>query len=534
METARNRVIEWSYQSDKIYSDPFNQIKVYAMIQKSGRNAMKLPGFFAGNQTWSFRFSSVETGKFTFTTGCSDETNHDLHLRTGEITVHEYEGEHKIYKHGPLKRSQGLKYLIHEDDTPFLWLGDTWWMSLTKRLSLNDFKSLLNDRVKKNYSVAQIVMGLYPDMMPFDERGANERGFPWTEDYQTINHAYFDWADQKIQLMIEEGIMPCLVACWGFFLRYAGVEVIKKHWEYIIARYGAYPVVWCLAGEALMPFYMDYEFHDPVKQEEYMIWAKEKWTEIALHVREYDPYKRVLTVHPTQYGRDMLNDDRLMDMEMLQTGHGGFTSLASTVDMVNKAVSRKPVMPVINSEVCYEGICGTSYCDIQRFLYYSCMLSGTCGFTYGANGIWQVNTEEIPYGPSPHGATWGDTPWNTAAALPGSMQIGLAKKLLEEHEWWNFENHQEWVEEKGHNNIKPYAAGIPKKIRIIFMPFFAGLGWQFTLRNIEPDIMYSAYFFDPVTGEKTVPVIVRPDVNGNWTTGKITKFQDWVIVLSAI
>ena len=31
---------------------------------------------------------------------------------------------------------------------------------------------------------------------------------------------------------------------------------MKKHWRYLIARWGAYPVVWCLAGEGTMPYYL--------------------------------------------------------------------------------------------------------------------------------------------------------------------------------------------------------------------------------------------------------------------------------------
>jgi len=51
-------------------------------------------------------------------------------------------------------------------------------------------------------------------------------------------------------------------------------------------------------------------------------------------------------------------------------------------------------------------------------MFWSCMLSGACGHTYGANGIWQVNTREKPYGPSPHGMAWGHTPWRTPTNSP--------------------------------------------------------------------------------------------------------------------
>jgi hypothetical protein len=40
---------------------------------------------------------------------------------------------------------------------------------------------LAEDRKRKGFNVVQIVAGLYPDMHPFDPRGANEAGFPWEE-----------------------------------------------------------------------------------------------------------------------------------------------------------------------------------------------------------------------------------------------------------------------------------------------------------------------------------------------------------------
>ena len=111
---------------------------------------------------------------------------------------------------------------------------------------------------------------------------------------------------------------------------------------------------------------------------------------------------------------------------MLQTGHGGYESIPNTVDKVRAAVARAPHMPVVDGEVCYEGIVEASRQEIQRFMFWACMLSGAAGHTYGANGIWQVNRAEQPYGPSPHGTSWGDTPWKEAYRLPGSTQSAWA------------------------------------------------------------------------------------------------------------
>ena len=76
-------------------------------------------------------------------------------------------------------------------------MGDTWWMGLCHRLHFPDeFRQLAADRKAKGFNVIQIVAGLYPDMPPFDPRGANEAGFPWQKDYSSIRPEYFDAADE--------------------------------------------------------------------------------------------------------------------------------------------------------------------------------------------------------------------------------------------------------------------------------------------------------------------------------------------------
>lgn len=529
----QNVVTEWSYITSKNYSDPFNQLEIKAEIIQPDGVKLVVPGFWGGNGKWVIRYSSSKLGLHKYRTICSDATNSDLNDREGEILVVPYEGTNHLYRHGAIRASGNKRYLQHEDGTPFFWLGDTWWMGFTKRLSWPDgFQELTRDRVNKGYSVIQIVAGLYPDMEPFDERGANEAGYPWDKEFKAVNPDYFDMADLKIRHLVNSGLVPCIVACWGFFLEYAGKETIQKHWKYLLARYGAYPVVWCTAGEATMSFYK------PLKNKINLDLTQKRkiWTEICAEIHQQDPYGRLLTIHPVDYGHKMVEDDSVLDLEMLQTGHSSFYSLKNTVDMVRKAVERKR-LPVINSEVCYEGICGSNYQDIQRFVFWASILNGSCGHTYGANGIWQVNSLEEPYGPSPHGATWGDTPWEEAYKLPGSEQVALGKKLIEKYEWWKFEIHPEWVEKRvdENNDIAHYAAGIPGKVRMVYIPFFSGFGWgEIKIKQIEKDVKYRAYYFDPITGNEFELGEAVGDENGNWTSGRFTKFQDWLLVMEKI
>ena len=68
-------------------------------------------------------------------------------MRWAPFQIEPYIGENPLYRHGPFRVSQDKKYFQHIDGTPFFWLGDTWWMSLTKRLAWpEDFKTLTADR----------------------------------------------------------------------------------------------------------------------------------------------------------------------------------------------------------------------------------------------------------------------------------------------------------------------------------------------------------------------------------------------------
>jgi len=523
----QNCMTEWSFVSAKSYSDAFNEVTLDVIFIDPDGEEHRMPAFWSGEQTWRIRYAASKVGTYRWRSVCSDESNSDLHGREGTLEVTPYEGDNPLLKRGYLRISDNHRYLEHRDGTPFFWLGDTWWMGLCRRLSWpGDFQTLTADRVQKGFSVIQIVAGPYPDMGPFDDRGVNEAGHPWEKDYSRINPAYFDMADLRIHHLVRKGLVPCILGCWGYYMIFMGVEKMKQHWRYLVARYGAYPVVWCLAGEGIMGYYLA---EDRKKDSEIQ---KKGWTELAKYVREIDPFHHPLTIHPTDSARNQVEDSTLVDIDMLQTGHGDRKSIPNTVRRVKEAYAAAPTIPVINGEVCYEGIGEASRQEVQRFMFWTCMLSGACGHTYGANGIWQVNTKELPYGPSPHGMTWGNIPWDEASQLPGSKQIALGKKLLQRYEWWNFQPHPEWVEphanEKNYN--APYAAGISGKVRAIFLP--SGV-WGITVKGIETDASYRAFLFNPVDGSELEIGTVEPDDQGNWRVpiSRSPIFQDWVLVL---
>jgi hypothetical protein len=515
---------EWSYASGKQYSDPFNQVDVDVIVSTPFGQEERLPAFWSGGNIWRARYAPPAPGLYRMKSVCTDTSNHDLHGQTMTLRVEQYPGDNTHYKHGALRVAADKRHFEHADGTPFFWLGDTWWMSLCKRMSWpDDFQTLTADRVQKGFTIVQVVAGLYPDMEPFDERGANEAGFPWDREYKSINPAYFDMADVRIQHLSDHGLAACIVGFWGYFIPRMGMTKVKQHWRYLIARWGAYPVMWCLAGEGTMPYYLSTTKVEDAETQKHGL------TELARYVRATDPRKHPITIHPSSSARLCVDDPSVLDFDMLQTGHSDRESVPNTIETVNRSLAADPKMPVLIGEVCYEGIQEASRQEVQRFMFWSAILSGNGGHTYGANGIWQVNTREKPYGLSPHGHSWGGPPWDVAAQLPGSGQIGLAKRLLTRYSWWKLEAQPDWIEPRWskQNYWRGFAAEIPGEAVLAYLPSTFAPGAFHHLNSGS----YRAFFFNPTNGVETEIGTITPDAGGSWKIAEVPIFQDWLVVL---
>ncbi len=431
----KNHLLEISFQSKKDYQDPFSDVQFDAVFIDPYGKQLTVPGFWAGEHCWKIRYASSIIGTHKFTTQCSDPSNTQLHQAQGSVTVTNYTGENPLLKHGAATVASDKRHFTHGDGTPFFWLGDTWWMGLTNRLTWPEsFKQLASDRQQKGFSVVQIVAGLYPDMAAFDDRGRSDSGFPWHANFSTINPAFFDEADERIFHLVSLGMTPCILGCWGYYLQWMGVEKMKWHWRYIMARWGALPVIWTAAGEQAMPWYLSEN-----KQHDHA-WLKQSWSEVITYIRSINTFNRMITTHPQRSARDSVNDPMLLDFEMQQTGHSSPT--LSQAFKAKDAWLSGPTMPVVNGESRYEALAikpPVQSKDTRQAFWAHMLSSGCAGHTYGANGIWQVNVEGCEFGKSPNGHNWGNTPWNKAMHLPAALHLSIAKKLLLTLPWYTLQ-----------------------------------------------------------------------------------------------
>jgi hypothetical protein len=211
----------------------------------------------------------------------------------------------------------------------------------------------------------------------------------------------------------------------------------------------------------------------------------------------------------------------------------------AAIPKLKLAYSRMPPMPVLIGEFCYEGHMQSAFQDVERYVFWASMLNGSAGLTYGAAGVWHAGIEGDPgvaFGAFGGRKVYDWTTWREGMNYPGSTQLGLGKKLLEQYQWWRFEPHPEWADSSC------FAAGIPGEVRFIYLPRRNIYNWEGpVIKDLDPAVDWHVYYFDPATGrtfeQDTIkagqksassplqPVTCKRDVPSP---------QDWVMVLERV
>lgn len=524
-------------------NDPWAELNV-AVTAPDG-HVVTVPAFIRDGR-WRFRYSSETVGTHRFETlAAVDGTG------AGDIEVAARIGSVAGLAHGAVQISADGRHFEHVDGTPFLWVGDTWWHGfVTEKISDDEFRDFAARRAAQGYSVVQIV-ALAPEAGPFDEAVKSRAGWPWQVDFVAPNLHWWDDADSRIEALVDAGLVPCIVGSWGYHFAILDNRQMHRHWREMVARWAAYPIVWCLSGEPTLALYEDMltvtarlereangeeisraaviQVLEPVIQVQLALFNR-----IAHALPELDPFDRLTTTHvyPGEMPWEILDDESTVDFWMLQTGHAGFNDLANAVDAVNRAYDHAPVKPVLNGEPSYEGIAGSSWEDVQRFQFWSHLLSGAAGHTYGAHGVWAMNTPEFP------GQYSGLAPsWKEASEFTGGRDVGAGASWLRTLDWHAMRPNHDLVtpHQTTENRLAAYAAEFPDGSRLVYLPSRAMASGGTSIRFEElGDTPWTANYVSPRNGEVFPEFTLQPSTHGSARlrsdAGQRPSWEDWLIV----
>ena len=166
----------------------------------------------------------------------------------------------------------------------------------------------------------------------------NEGGLIFEEsatakNYDKLNPGYFHWVDKRIGYALSKGVVPVILFTWAQEFANFTQAQFERFERYIVARYAAYNVFWCICGE-----------YDEVYEDFGMTSAV--WEHHGQFVHQIDPYDHLITLHPTGRSscREFGNRDWL-----------GFILQQSPYWHRDVSRDRRFSKPVVNGEYGYAG-----------------------------------------------------------------------------------------------------------------------------------------------------------------------------------
>jgi hypothetical protein len=306
---------------------------------------------------------------------------------------------------GPLRLSANKRYLVDQNNSPFLMQGDSPW-SLIVGPNEAEAEQYLKNRHDKGFNtvVVNLIEHNYCKNPP--RNAAGDVPFLTPGDFSTPNEKYFAHADWVIRKANEYGIQVLLDATYlgyiesddGWIREIQKLEPAKcLEWgRYVGKRYKDFDnIIWLMGGD-----------RNPED------WAREKVNLVALGIKEFDK-RHLFTAHCHSE-----------NPAVTQYSNGGWLDINSVYiyqlvhQQLIESYNRTPVMPFFLLESAYEGEHNSSGAQIRRQAYWSVLLGGF-GHTFGNSPIWGFNTG-----------------WQAAMDLPGSVSMMHWGNLLRSRAWY--------------------------------------------------------------------------------------------------
>lgn len=519
-QTEKYRALILTFESEKTYENPFLDCVITAEFEGPAGETITREAYWDGGNIYRVAFAPTEEGMWNYRISAPDETG--LDGVSGQVECTAYTGNLAIYKHGFLKISEDRRYFTYADGTPFFWLGDTHWeFAYRERWDESNhpemdsmFKGMADRRVKQGYTVYQT--NLRSDvMMGGDAFYWEKPGVPNVKFYQ-------EELDRRMYYLADKGFVNALGLAWFMSIE-NNVEKYQNLARYMMARYGALPMVWTLAGEV--------GGYDKSRQQFYV----DEWRKVALYMRERNSYGHPMTAHYTNERpfASYYQDEEWMDFTLNQAGHGDFVVSA---DDYKEFLSKHGDKPFVEGEAFYEYCStleenGVRMCTdtMVRRVAYLTMQAGGCGYTYGAQGIWDVIWEKGQENPM---ATFNryDITWAEAIDGPAGEQMGYFRAFYEDQKFWELYPYQAGKEAVGNPFGKklPLVTVTEDRERWVFY-YPESIRRSGVIADF-PAGKYELRWFDPRTGMYGEPEEISVEEDG-FRIPKKPDQNDWCMVV---
>lgn len=423
------------------------------------------------------------------------------------------------FTHGKLKVSDNKRFIVHEDGTPFFYLGDTGW-ELFHRLNKEDTEKYLDNRRAKGFTVIQAVALAELDGLNSPNAEGNK---PLIDnDPLKPNEAYFAHVDWVIKKAAEKGIYIGLLPTWGDKVdKRWGVgpiifnkENAFKYGEWIGNRYKNYQnIIWINGGDR-----DGGGDNFPV------------WNAIAEGIKSVDK-NHLMTFHPwgERSSSEWFHQSSWLDFNMCQTGHGQ-RSYSIYKRIIVRDYNLNPVKPCFDGEPRYEdhpvgwnpNVLGWfNDEDIRQALYWN-LFSGAFGHTYGCHPIWQMKT------PEKEAVGLARNNWYDVLDLPGAFDLIHARRLLESRPFISRVPDQSLIVTSYYPETDYVVATRGEGYAFIYFP----TGWtaDIILDKVGAKSI-TAYWFDPRNGESKLIETFPGKGTRKFTPPSNGRGKDWILVL---
>lgn len=435
-----------AFRADGSYNDPIRDCAIEACFLGPCGEKIVRPAFWDGGVRYCVSFAAPEAGRWTWTLSAPDRSG--LDGRQGIIDVAPYGGTLDLFSHGFVRVARpdegfARKILVYADGTPFFWLGDTHWEFASGESwdrsnhpgMASQFRGMVEKRAHQGFTVYQT--NLRSDFGNRSRFWLTEPGDP----HPVPNPAIFQQEiDRRMHYVADCGLVNVLGLAWGSSMgQQTTLAEQMTLARYCVARYGALPVIWSIAGEVAG--------YDEESRERLIA----SWRKVAEATCAADHHLHPCTVHYTNERpfADYYWDEPWFDFVLNQAGHGDY--VIAEADYRSYLVRHRG-KPFIEGEAFYEGCSsleenGPRRIDaaMLRRVAYTALMLGGAGYTYGAQGIWDNVWDAKDLDASPMGQMMRETfnrygvTWIEAIDFPGAEQMGIMRRFFEDHQWWDLE-----------------------------------------------------------------------------------------------